>query len=67
MEGCQKEVWKALKDCNVSEAETNAMIKACDDLSPQEQETIGKAAIAYVQSNCVNPSGNQCVSESEFN
>ena len=59
VEGCEKEVWNALQDCNISESETKAMINACDNLTPDEQMGIGEAAVAYVNNNCNNPSGNQ--------
>jgi len=56
VEGCQKEIWSAIQDCNVSDKETHAMVNACDDLSPEDQKTAARAATAYYRSNCENQS-----------
>ena len=48
-----------MEDCDVNDAEMEAMMNACDDLDEAEQEIVQQASIAYYTSNCQNPNGNQ--------
>jgi hypothetical protein len=57
VDGCKKEIWSAMEDCDVNDAEMSAMMNACDDLDAAELEVVQRAAEAYINSNCLSPSG----------